>query len=72
MIAEARNAGSKVLLVGMQMPPNYGPAYTRRFTLAFTEVSKAAGVPLDCRAGAAGGVAAALDDLDTLLEFRAG
>lgn len=46
MIAEAKRAGSKVLLVGMQLPPNYGPSYTRRFALTFTDVSKSAGVPL--------------------------
>ena len=46
MIAEARNAGSKVLLVGMQMPPNYGPAYTRSFAATYSEVSASAGVPL--------------------------
>ncbi|MDO9597279.1 MAG: arylesterase [Azoarcus sp.] len=46
MIADARKAGSKVLLVGIEMPPNYGPTYTRRFALAYTEVSKSAGVPL--------------------------
>lgn len=46
MVADARKAGSKVLLVGMQLPPNYGPSYTRRFALTFTEVSKSAGVPL--------------------------
>ncbi|AWI77503.1 arylesterase [Parazoarcus communis] len=46
MVSEARKAGSKVLLVGMQMPPNYGPAYTRSFTAAYAEVARATGVPL--------------------------
>lgn len=32
MIDEARQAGSKVLLVGMQLPPNYGSTYTRNFS----------------------------------------
>ena len=31
MIGAAHGAGAKVLLVGMQMPPNLGPAYTRAF-----------------------------------------
>lgn len=46
MIADARQAGSKVLLIGMQMPPNYGPAYTRSFAAAYASVSTATGVPL--------------------------
>tara|TARA_R110002049_G_scaffold17675_2_gene68332 strand:+ start:357 stop:962 length:606 start_codon:yes stop_codon:yes gene_type:complete len=35
MIAAARESGAEVLLVGMQMPPNYGPAYTRQFADVF-------------------------------------
>lgn len=46
MIADARAAGARTLLVGMQMPPNYGPAYTRRFEQAFAEVASSARVPL--------------------------
>ncbi|WP_068639180.1 arylesterase [Thauera butanivorans] len=46
MIAASREAGARVLLIGMQMPPNYGPAYTRRFAQAFDEVAKAQQVPL--------------------------
>lgn len=46
MIAAARSRGAKVLLVGMQMPPNYGPAYTRRFHQTFVDVAKAHKVPL--------------------------
>jgi len=46
MVAAARDTGAKVLLVGMQMPPNYGPAYTRRFAQSFVEVAKAQQVPL--------------------------
>ena len=40
MIDAAHAAGARVLLVGMQMPPNYGPAYTRRFAQAFDEVAE--------------------------------
>jgi acyl-CoA thioesterase-1 len=29
-----------VLLVGVRMPPNYGPEYTRAFESAFAEVAK--------------------------------
>jgi acyl-CoA thioesterase-1 len=31
MIKAARAAGARVLLVGIHLPPNYGPAYTRKF-----------------------------------------
>ena len=30
-IALAKNAGARVLLVGMMIPPNYGPRYTEEF-----------------------------------------
>ena len=46
MISAAQGAGAQVLLVGMQMPPNYGPVYTRRFAQTFATVSKARKVPL--------------------------
>ena len=41
MAAEARKAGAQVLLVGMQVPPNYGAAYGRRFAAIFETVAKA-------------------------------
>jgi acyl-CoA thioesterase-1 len=34
-------AGAKVLLVGMQVPPNYGAAYARDFEAVFAKVAKA-------------------------------
>jgi acyl-CoA thioesterase-1 len=46
MIREAQRAGAKVLLVGMRMPPNYGPDYTQRFAAVFTELAKARRVAL--------------------------
>lgn len=46
MIADARAASAQVLLVGMQMPPNYGPAYTRLFAQTFAEVARAHKVAL--------------------------
>ncbi len=39
-------AGAQVLLVGMQIPPNYGAAYTARFAALFPRVAKAQDVPL--------------------------
>lgn len=46
MIAAAREVGARVLLVGMRMPPNYGPLYTQRFANTFSEVAKAQRVAL--------------------------
>ncbi|NTV12121.1 MAG: arylesterase [Zoogloea sp.] len=40
MIRNARGAGAKVLLVGMRMPPNYGPAYTEKFQSTFAELAE--------------------------------
>ncbi|MEO8738871.1 MAG: arylesterase [Casimicrobiaceae bacterium] len=40
MIAAAQQAGSKVLLLGIRMPPNYGPAYVQRFDASFSEAAK--------------------------------
>jgi acyl-CoA thioesterase-1 len=37
----SRAAGAKPLLLGMQLPPNYGPEYTRRFAAAYPAVAKA-------------------------------
>ena len=41
MAAAAQKQGSRVLLVGMRMPPNYGPAYVQRFDATFADVAKA-------------------------------
>ncbi|MDD5388780.1 MAG: arylesterase [Gallionellaceae bacterium] len=46
MIDLAKQQGSAVLLVGMRLPPNYGPAYTRQFQDLFTEVARARKVRL--------------------------
>jgi acyl-CoA thioesterase-1 len=40
MIGQAKKAGTKVLLVGMRMPPNYGPEYEREFADAFGALAK--------------------------------
>jgi acyl-CoA thioesterase I len=39
IIRTAKGAGSKVLLVGNRIPPNYGPKYTREFAQAFVTVA---------------------------------
>lgn len=37
----AQQSGAKVLLLGMQVPPNYGASYTRQFAQVFADVGKA-------------------------------
>jgi acyl-CoA thioesterase I len=46
MTQAAKNAGAKVLLLGMQVPPNYGGNYGTTFTGLFTKVAKAEKVAL--------------------------
>jgi acyl-CoA thioesterase-1 len=46
IIDAARGAKSQVILVGMQIPPNYGPQYTEKFSATFRDVAKAKRVPL--------------------------
>ncbi len=40
MIEQSQQAGSRVLLVGMQIPPNYGRQYSERFRQLFTELAQ--------------------------------
>lgn len=40
MVELAQAADSRVLLVGMQIPPNYGPRYTSTFAALFEEVAE--------------------------------
>lgn len=46
MVEQVRAAGARPLLLGIQIPPNYGPVYTRRFAAVFPDVAEAQGVPL--------------------------
>ena len=39
MIERSQKAGARVLLVGVRMPPNYGPQYTRAFEAVFDELA---------------------------------
>jgi acyl-CoA thioesterase-1 len=41
MCRSAQKAGAKVVLVGMQVPPNYGQSYGREFASTFAQVAKA-------------------------------
>lgn len=40
MIVAAQAAKAKVLLVGMQIPPNYGEQYTQQFSDSFSDLAK--------------------------------
>jgi acyl-CoA thioesterase-1 len=42
----AQKAGAKVLLVGMQIPPNYGGDYTKRFTGIYPKLAQDTGSAL--------------------------
>ncbi|MBS0402308.1 MAG: arylesterase, partial [Proteobacteria bacterium] len=40
MTQAAQQAGAKVLLAGMQLPPNYGAQYGQRFEAVFAQVAR--------------------------------
>lgn len=40
IVSAAKGSGSKVLVLGMKMPPNYGSAYTRSYEEAFREIAR--------------------------------
>ena len=46
MTQAAKKAGAKVLLVGMQVPPNYGSAYAASFSGLFPKIARAEKVAL--------------------------
>ena len=46
MIASSQKAGAKVLLVGIVMPPNYGPQYTDAFQDVYTRLAQRHQLPL--------------------------
>jgi acyl-CoA thioesterase-1 len=46
MAQAARTSGAKVLLAGMQIPPNYGRQYAEDFSAVFTKAAKAEGSAL--------------------------
>ena len=41
MVQQSKAAGARVLLLGMQIPPNYGPVYTERFAAIYPAVARA-------------------------------
>ncbi|WP_338849334.1 arylesterase [Massilia sp. W12] len=40
MVKDSKAAGARVLLAGMQIPPNYGQQYTQKFYAAFATVAQ--------------------------------
>ena len=46
MARQAKTAGARVMIVGMQMPPNYGARYTQDFAALFASVARAEGAAL--------------------------
>ena len=40
MVALAKKRQARVLLVGMRLPPNYGPQYTKDFDAAFRDLAR--------------------------------
>ncbi len=46
MIETARAGNAEILLAGMQIPPNYGHAYTERFSRTFSKLAQSENVAL--------------------------
>jgi acyl-CoA thioesterase-1 len=46
MVSASKRAGADVLLVGMQMPPNYGARYTAEFAELFRELARGSAIAL--------------------------
>ncbi|HCV78633.1 MAG TPA: arylesterase [Pseudomonas sp.] len=46
LVEQAKQSGARVLLLGMRLPPNYGPRYTDGFAQVYTDVAKAQQVTL--------------------------
>ena len=46
MVKASRDAGAKVMLVGMQVPPNYGASYTEQFAQMFQSIASQNKLPL--------------------------
>lgn len=46
MVQASKQAGARVLLVGMEMPPNYGTRYMREFKDMYARLARTESVPL--------------------------
>jgi len=45
LVTLASASGAKVLLLGMRMPPNYGPQYTEQFAKVFSDLARDKKIP---------------------------
>lgn len=64
IVQRSRDAGARVLLVGVRLPPNYGPVYVQRFRDVYRQVAERHDVPMvsEILAGVAGDPALMQDD----------
>lgn len=46
MVERSQQAGAKVLLLGMRLPPNYGKRYTEAFARVYQDLAASRQVPL--------------------------
>ncbi len=46
MVRQSKEAGAKVLILGMKIPPNYGERYTTAFAAVYPKVAQENSVPL--------------------------
>ena len=46
MVEQSQKVGAKVLILGMQLPPNYGVRYTTAFAAVFPKVATETGAEL--------------------------
>ncbi|NOS96426.1 MAG: arylesterase [Methylotenera sp.] len=46
IIRQSKQSGAKVLLIGMQIPPNYGPKYAEAFSQSYQRLSQEHKIPL--------------------------
>jgi acyl-CoA thioesterase-1 len=46
IIAQVKKADARILLLGIQIPPNYGPDYTRQFRAIYPRLAKRHGIAL--------------------------
>jgi acyl-CoA thioesterase I len=46
MVELSREAGARVLLVAIRIPPNYGPRYANEFAAVYPEIAKQQHLPL--------------------------
>lgn len=46
MIKTSQDAGADVILIGIMIPPNYGPKYTQEFSQSFSKLAKNYDLPL--------------------------